>query len=143
MSIRILCLSGVVAALAATSALPADYGDHRPVGAAAERLQPRRHADRLPYQLKVMWRREEHGRLHGLPREQRHGWLRAEWSHMSEAQKQAKIADLQAKWDALPANVRETLLQKKRQRREARRMNAGSGRGPRGHMEQPVGPTPQ
>jgi hypothetical protein len=140
MSIRVLCLSGLVAAFVATSALPAEYGDHRP-SSTAEQFQPRRHAHRLSFQLKLMWRREEHARLHALPREQRRGWLRAAWSRMSEQQKQAKIAELQAKWDALPPNVRQTLLEKKRQKREARRMHMNNPRGAQGQMEQPTGGT--
>src|SRR4051794_40381673 len=112
MSIRTLCLSGLVAAFAATSALSADYGDSRPSTAAGHYV-PRRHADRLPFQLKIMWRREEHAKMRAMPREERHGWIRAAWSRMSEEQKQVKYAELQAKWDALPANVRQTLLEKK------------------------------
>lgn len=141
MSIRLLCLSGALAAFAATSALPADYGTHPPSSAAGQYL-PRRHADRLPFQLKLMWRREEHAKLKAMPREQRRGWLRAAWSHMSEKQKQAKYAELQAKWNALPANVRQALLEKKRQKREARRMHMQNPRGAAGEMNHTAGQTP-
>jgi hypothetical protein len=104
-----------------------------------EQSMPRRHADRLPFELKLMWRREEHAKLHAMPREQRRGWLRTAWSQMSEPQKQAKMAELQARWNALPPNVQQTLLEKKRQKREARRMQMQrGGQGKQGQMEQPA-----
>ena len=135
MSIRMLCLSGVVAALVAGPALPADYGAQAPSNT-VERFQPRRHAGHLPMELKIIWRQEERTHLRSLPREQRRGWLRAEWSRMSAPQKQAKIAELQAKWNALPENVRQTLLERKREKREARRMNNAANHGGNCQMEQ-------
>jgi hypothetical protein len=62
---------------------------------------------------------------------------------MSEPQKQAKIAELQAKWNALPANVRQALLEKKREKREARRMKRGGNYHKQGQGEQPSEPMQQ
>jgi hypothetical protein len=142
MSIRMLCLSGAMAVLVAGSALSADYGDQRP-SSTVERVRPRHHGGRLPSELKIIWRQEERTQLRSLPREQRHGWLRAQWSRMSEPQKQAKIAELQAKWNALPANVRQALLEKKREKREARRMKRGGNYHKQGQGEQPSEPMQQ
>jgi hypothetical protein len=142
MSIRVVCLSGLIAAFAATSALAAEYGDQRPPAAAAQ-YQPLAHANHLPFQLKMMWRREERAHLHAMPRVQRRGWIRAEWSRMSDQQKQAKLAELKSKWDALPANVREMLLRKQQEKREARRMNMRNSRGMQRKVEQPAAGTQQ
>jgi acyl-CoA thioesterase len=81
---------------------------------------------RLPKELKMMWRQEERPHLKALPKDQRRGWIRARWGAMTEEQKQQKIAELQLKWNALPANVRQNLLEKKRQKHDAKRMR-GAG----------------
>ena len=142
MSIRVLCLSGLIAAFAAGSALSADYNGQRPSPPVAQHVWHRQ-TDRLPFELKVLWRQEERSKLMAMPREQRRGWLRAEWSRMSERQKQAKTAELQAKWDALPPNVRQTVLEKKRQKQQARRMRMmQNARGTGGDMGRSAGQTP-
>jgi hypothetical protein len=41
---------------------------------------------------------------------------------MNEGQRAAKVAELEARWKALPSAVREAMLEKIRERREARRM---------------------
>ena len=120
MLIRTLCLSGVVACVAATAALSNPYGENssRPT---AQMLD--RHAKlRLPRELKMVWRQEEHGRLKAMPKTERHGWLKRRWAAMSINDKEHKIAELQAKWDCLPFSVRQAMMQRKEQHREARRM---------------------
>ena len=83
MSIRVVCLSGLLALFAMAPALPAPYADTRPPPTSAQYL-PHRHINHLNYQLKMMWRREERAHLHAMPRVQRRGWIRAEWSRMSD-----------------------------------------------------------
>jgi hypothetical protein len=122
MSIRALCLSGFVAAFAATSALPADYNNNRPPPRTEQQQQfhPHHAGLRLPRPLKVMWRREERAHVRTLPAGQRRGWMRKRWAEMSDQQKRAKIVELQAKWNALPENVRQMLVERKRERRTQR-----------------------
>lgn len=88
---------------------------------------------RLPPELKIIWRREEHARLKSLPKEQRHGWLRSQWAAMTPQQRNKKLAELQAHWNALPANVRQTVLERQTERRQERRMAAREGQGQTRH----------
>jgi hypothetical protein len=120
MLIRTLCLSGVVACVAATAALPSPYGENSS-RSTAQILH--RHAKlRLPRELKMVWRQEEHAHLKAMPKAERHGWLKRRWAAMSISDREHKIAELQAKWNRLPSSVRQAMLQRKEQHREARRM---------------------
>ena len=126
MSTRILAVSGAFAILMATSAIA--YTSAAPAAAQSSVLRDHRHAGaRLPKELKMLWRREEHGRLKAMPKEQRKGWLKARWASMSDQQKSAKFAELRKKWDALPQSVRQRMLERKREKREARRMHREQG----------------
>jgi molybdopterin-biosynthesis enzyme MoeA-like protein len=126
MFVRALCVSGLVAALVATSAIGSNYSANPPP-ASVERAQHGHRMVGLPKELKIMWRKEEHTRLKAMPKEERRGWLRRQWQAMSESQQHRKVAELQAKWNALPQNVRQALLEKKREKREARRMEKTEG----------------
>jgi molybdopterin-biosynthesis enzyme MoeA-like protein len=126
MFVRALCVSGLFAALVATSAAGADYSAGR-APAAIETAQHGHRMAGLPRELKIMWHKEEHTRLKAMPKEERRGWLRRQWQTMTETQRHRKIAELQAKWNALPENVRQALLEKKREKREARRMGRTEG----------------
>lgn len=127
MFVRALCVSALFAALAATSATAGgDYSAGRPP-ASIERAQHGHRMAGLPRELKIMWRKEEHTRLKAMPKEERKGWLRRQWQTMSDSQRHRKIAELQAKWNALPQNVRQALLEKKREKREAWRMGRTEG----------------
>jgi hypothetical protein len=110
--------------LVATGALATDYSAPQPGRPSVESGVYQRHHNgmRLPKELKMMWRQEERAHIKALPKDQRHGWLRAKWVAMTGEQRQIKMAELQAKWNALPANVRESLLEKKRQKHEAKLM---------------------
>jgi hypothetical protein len=122
MSFRTLCFSGVAIALATTGALAADYAAPQPRHADSGVYQRHHNGLRLPKELKMMWRQEERPHMKALPKDQRRGWLKAKWLAMTDQQKQAKTAELQAKWNRLPASVRENLMDKKRQKREAKLM---------------------
>ncbi|HEX3879673.1 MAG TPA: hypothetical protein VHW24_21970 [Bryobacteraceae bacterium] len=123
MSFRALCFSGVAIALATTGALATDNAGSRPGHPAVESGAYRHHHGlRLAKELKMMWRQEERAHMKALPKDQRRGWLKAKWLAMTDQQKQAKTVELQAKWNRLPASVRENLLDKKRQKREAKLM---------------------
>lgn len=120
--IRLLCLSGVVAmALATTTALPSPYAQNSSVPATHAVQRPVAKL-RLPRELKIVWHKEERAHLKAMPKEQRRGWLKRRWAAMSMSDKEHKIAELRAKWNRLPADVRQAMLQRKEQRREARRM---------------------
>jgi mRNA-degrading endonuclease RelE of RelBE toxin-antitoxin system len=111
--------------LAAGSALAASPT----VNPAASSATARHHSGQLKNsgltrELKIMWHKEARAELKAMPKEQRKGWLRRKWGTMSEPQRQAKVAELQAKWNALPANVRQALLERKMQKREAHRMQS-------------------
>ena len=87
---------------------------------------------RLPRELKIVWKQEMHVQKKSMPREKRHGWLREQWASMSDQQKKTKIAELQAKWDSLPASVQQALKQKAeahRARHEAKRGERSEGVG--------------
>lgn len=121
MLMRTLCISGVVACFAATAALSSPYG--QPASTQTVQMAHRQTGKfRLPRELKVVWRQEERARLRAMPKDQRHGWLKRQWAAMSIGEKEHKVAELRAKWNRLPADVRQAMLQKKEQRREARRM---------------------
>jgi hypothetical protein len=139
MLIRPLCFSGLIALFASTSAFANNYGQSAPAYSAQ---MGGRHADhmRLPLELKIMWHHEEHARLKGMPKEQRHGWLKRQWIAMTPTQKDRKIAELQARWNALPKDVRQMMLDKKQQKHEARRIQyseqSGGGRAENRSMQQ-------
>ena len=120
MSFQKLCLPALAFALLTTSAISAEHRQPAPA-TASEHYRYHQRGLRLPHELKLMWRQEERAYKKSLPKEQRHGWLKAKWAAMSDSQKHAKIAELQVKWNALPAKVREKLLERKRQWHEARR----------------------
>lgn len=120
MSLRTLCLPALAFALLATSAVSAEYRQPAPT-VASDYHRHHQKGLRLPHELKLVWRQDERAHKKALPKEQRHGWLKAKWAAMSDSQKQVKIAELQAKWNALPASVREKLLERKRQKKEAHR----------------------
>jgi hypothetical protein len=130
MLFRTLCCSGIVFAVAVTGALSSDYSAAQPGRSSIESGVYRHHRNglRLPKELKMMWRQEERPHLKAMPKNQRRGWLRAKWLGMTDQQKQVKLAELQSKWNALPASVRDNLLERKRQKREAKLMQR-SGRG--------------
>jgi hypothetical protein len=128
MSSRILGISTVFAVLLASSGIASSYD----TATSSYRTAAREHrqlGSRLPKELKMMWRNEEHARLKAMPKEQRRGWLKAQWASMSDQQRRIKMAQLQKKWDSLPENVRQRLLERKQERREARKMNR-DGHGP-------------
>ena len=128
MSFRALCFSGVAIALATTGALATDNAASRPGHPTVESgVYRHHHGLRLAKELKMMWRQEERTHMKALPKDQRRGWLKAKWLAMTDRQKQAKTAELQAKWNRLPASVRENLLDKKRQKREAKLMQRSEG----------------
>jgi hypothetical protein len=124
MSFRTLCFSGVAIALVTTGALATDYAAPHPGRPTVTGDVYQRHHNglRLAKELKMIWRQEERPRIKALPKDQRRGWLKAKWLAMTDQQKQAKTAELQAKWNRLPASVRENLMDKKRQKREAKLM---------------------
>ena len=128
MLIRALCFSGLVAVLATTAALSNDYG---PNPSSYSTQMNGRHAGRmrLPMELKIVWHHEEHARLKGMPKEQRHGWLKRQWLAMTPAQRSRKISELQAKWNALPKDVRQVMLEKKRQKHEQRQAQRAENQG--------------
>jgi hypothetical protein len=136
MLFRTLCYSVTVIALAATGSLATDYSPPQSGHPSVESgvYQHHHNGIRLPKELKMMWRQEERPHLKSLPKEQRRGWLKTKWVAMTEQQKEAKISELQAKWNALPANVRDNLLEKKRQKREAKMMQRS------GQNNQPMQP---
>ena len=138
MSSRILGLSGVLALLLSASAVAGTYGAAGPSYSTATR-DHRKGELRLPKQLKMMWKKEEHSRLKSMSKDQRRGWLKAQWARMSDQQKHVKMAELQKKWDSLPESVRQAMLEKKQQKREARRMQREQGgtssRGTSGQMQ--------
>ena len=116
----------MLAILMATSA--AAYTSDAPSTSYAAVAREGRHAEfRLPKELKMLWRREEHAQLKAMPKDQRRGWLKSRWASMSDQQKHAKVAELQKKWDSLPDSVRQRLLERKREKREARRMQREKG----------------
>jgi len=132
MLIRTLLLSTIVATLTATAALPSTYSANPPAQTGSHVSDRQIGKLRLPRELKIMWHREAHSQLKGMPKDQRHGWIKRQWASMSVSQRERKVAELRAKWNALPADVRQAMLQKKEQRREARRMQkAESGGGTR------------
>ena len=95
----------------------------------------------LAPELKLLWRREEKPRLKALPKQERHGWLRAHWAAMSDKERTAKTAELEAKWKSLPATVQTAMLEKIRDRREARHMRHEEHRRDRsgGHSQEQRG----
>lgn len=119
MSVRVITGWVIAAALTVSPAVAATYG--MPTRSSAASMHQSRHNTlRLPKELKIVWRQEEHARLKAMPKEQRHGWLKRRWEAMNDHEKRVKMAELEAKWRALPADAREKILQKKQQRREAR-----------------------
>lgn len=124
MLFRALCYSGIVFGVAATGALGANSSAAQSSYPSIESSVYQRHhnALRLPKELKMMWRQEERPHLKAMPKDQRRGWLRAKWLGMTNQQKQVKLAELQSKWNALPVAVRKNLLERKRQKREAKLM---------------------
>lgn len=124
MLLRTFCCSGVVIGLVATSAVAMDYSTPQSGRPSVESgiYQRHRNGMRLPKELKMMWRQQERAHIKALPKDQRRGWLKAKWVAMTDQQKQTKIAELQAKWNALPTSVRENLLERKRQKHEAKLM---------------------
>ena len=128
MLIRALFFSGLMATLASTATLANDYTQNAPAYSA--RMNGR-HAGRmhLPKELKIVWRHEEHSRLKAMSKEQRHGWLKREWAAMTPAARNHKIAELQAKWNAIPKDVQQAMLEKKRQKREQRQVQRTAQQG--------------
>jgi len=126
MSSRMLGLSTVFAVLLASSAVADTYGADASSYPTATRGH-RQAGSHLPKELKIMWRNEEHARLKAMPKAQRRGWLKAQWASMSDQQRRIKMAELQKKWDSQPESVRQRLVEQKRERREARRMNREEG----------------
>ena len=125
---RSLCISALLLGLTGTVALSSDYQPNPP-SAAKTTYSRHQHGMRLPRELKMVWRQEERPKLKALPKEQRHGWLKAQWRSMSDKQREVKIAELQTKWDALPANVRQSLMERKQQRHQARQLRKGDKHG--------------
>jgi hypothetical protein len=138
MSSRILGFSGVFAILLTTCALAGSYATPASSYSAAAR-QHRQAGSRLPKELKMVWKKEEHARLKAMPKDQRKGWLKGQWARMSDQQKRVKMAELQKKWDSLPQSVRQAMLERQQQKREARRMQRDQGgassRGASGQMQ--------
>jgi len=130
-------MSGALALLAATAGWSSDYGTASPAARPAVTHQYRQGGLRLPHELKVMWRKEERGRLKTMPRDERRGWLKRQWADMTDRQKHAKLAELQKKWDALPQDVRQHLIEKRESRREAHRVQHQKG-----DVTQPQDPGP-
>src|SRR5436305_4121349 len=81
MLIRTVCLSAVVACVSATAALPSSYGENPP--RSTTQMLDRHGKLRLPRELKMVWRQEEHARLKAMPNTERHGWLKRRWAAMS------------------------------------------------------------
>jgi hypothetical protein len=126
MSRRILGISTVFAVLLASSGIATSY-DTATSSYRTTAHEHRQLGSRLPKELKMMWRNEEHARLKAMPKEQRRGWLKAQWASMSDQQRQVKMAELQKKWDSQPESVRQRLLERKHERREARKMHREQG----------------
>lgn len=129
MLIRALCVCGLVLAFAASPAVSSN-SELRPASTSTQIGHRHEGKLRLPRELRFMWRHEEHAHLKTMTKEQRHGWIRRQWAAMTPAQKERKIAELRAKWNGLPSNVRQTILEKKQQKRQARQMRraeAGAG----------------
>lgn len=128
---RVAVVSVTMALLGMTPTWAAAASQPPAAGVSGHQTGVRGH--RLSPELKMMWRKEVRSQLKALPREQRRGWFRTQWASMTDAQREAKVAELQAKWDALPSDVRQTLLERKRQRHERRWMrkqaNYESGQG--------------
>ena len=126
MSSRGLAVSGVLAILMASSAISDAYSATAPSHPKAARED--RHAGfRLPRELKIIWKKEEHARLKAMPKDQRKGWLKTQWASMSDQQRHVKLAELQKKWDSLPQSVRQRLLERKQEKHEAHRMQREPG----------------
>jgi predicted Fe-S protein YdhL (DUF1289 family) len=89
-----------------------------------------------------MWRQEMRGQLKSLPPGERRGWLHRQWASMSDGQRQAKLAELQAKWDAMPPKVRTALLDRAAAHQEARRAKRAAMNGGPGGDEQGPPPPP-
>lgn len=108
------------------SAAPSLAGQYTPQAGAADNLPGHRHGHGqrigLAPELKLLWRREEKPQLKALSKQERHGWLRSHWAAMSDKEKKAKTAELEAKWKSLPSTVQTAMLEKIRDRREARHM---------------------
>jgi predicted Fe-S protein YdhL (DUF1289 family) len=133
MSVRAVFASCLFVALLSTSIAPAGENPGNSPPASTERSHRGHKMAGLPRELRIMWRREEHVRIKSMPKEQRRGWMKREWASMSEGERHAKLAELQAKWNALPPNVRQAVLEKKREKHEARRMRkAGESTGETG-----------
>lgn len=113
------------ASLLLLTAVPAVAGDYGAAPASQITTEGHRHRHgtriALAPELKMLWRREEKPKIKALPKEERHGWLRAQWAAMSDGQRRAKAAELEGKWKALPSTVREAMLERIQDRREARR----------------------
>ncbi|MBV8800042.1 MAG: hypothetical protein JO208_09560 [Alphaproteobacteria bacterium] len=122
MKMKTLYTSALVLAIAASPALSFEKAAYSADSSVAVGHHRHLHGVRLPRELRIMWHREERAKLKELPKEQRHGWLRAKWRAMSDAERHKKIAELEVKWKALPVKVREALLEKKRQKHEARQL---------------------
>ena len=120
MWLRMLSLPALALSLMTTGGVAGEYRDN-PMPASVTYHHQKHAGLRLPHELKIMWRQEERANKKALPKEQRHGFLKAKWASMTESQKHAKIAELQSRWNALPENVRSKLLEKKKLRHEARR----------------------
>ena len=142
---RVLMLSAASAALmggAAMAQSPAGAPPPTPMSQPYAH-RPHAHQARVPRELKIVWRQEIRGQLKSLPPEERRGWMRHQWASMSDGQRQAKLAELQAKWDAMPPRVRTALLDRAAAHQEARRAKrAAMNGGPYGDEQGPPPPPP-
>jgi len=95
----------------------------------------------LPPELKLLWRQEEKPHLKAMPKQERHGWLRAHWAAMSDKERKTKTSELEANWKSLPPTVKTAMLEKIRTRHEARRMRHEERRQDRagGHNQEQQG----
>ena len=142
---RVLVLSAASAALMGGAAMAQSPAGAPPPAPMTQPYahRPHAHQARVPRELKIMWRQEARGQLKSLPPEQRRGWLHRQWASMSDGQRQAKLAELQAKWDAMPPNVRTALLDRAAAHQEARRSKrAAMNGGPEGDEQGPPPPPP-
>lgn len=129
--IALVSVAATMLAASATLAQPVSSAPPPPTGRSQEIDQHVRagRGDRMPRELKIMWKQEVRTQLKAIPREQRHAWLKQQWRAMSPEQQQAKLAELQAKWDALPEPARQAALQKMQNRGETQRTKASMSGG--------------
>jgi hypothetical protein len=74
----------------------------------------------------VIWRRDNRGSMQGKSQEERKAArenMKSKLAEMSESERANLAKDLQAKWDALPAQEKRKILNREKQRAQLKRKN--------------------